>query len=360
MRIAVVIAEMGTGGAEAIVAALGRHHVASGHEVTVFTSGGWRVPGLEADGIDVVSLPLRGRNPLTMITAVRTLRRARLSSYDLVHVHNAKAAVAVRAALTGRPGAPPVLVTAHGFLAPDRDRASRLLARAADHVVAVSDETADRLRDAGFPEDRLSVVENGIEVPPRRDQAEARRRLGLDPDERMVLCLARMTVQKRQDLLIEVWAGWPDAPLLLLAGDGPTRPGLEESVARHGVAHRVRFLGDRRDADWLLAAADALVLPSDMEGLPVSVLEAMSLGLPVVASAVGGLATLGDAIELANQGSGDELRAGLERVLGDTRHRQRLVTAGRTLIGHRFHPERMIESYDTVIATVSGRQGTEM
>ena len=360
MRIAVVIPEMGTGGAEAIVAALGRHHVAEGHDVTVFTSGGWRVPGLEADGVEVVHLPLRGRNPVMLLSAVRALRRARLSSYDLVHVHNAKAAVAVRAAVGRRPAAPPVLVTAHGFLAPDRDRAARLLARVADHVVAVSDETADRLRDGGFPGERLSVVENGIEAPPRRDRAEARARLGLPEGEQMVLCLARMTVQKRQDLLLPVWAGWPDAPLLLLAGDGPTRPRLEDLVRRHGLEDRVRFLGDRRDADWLLAAADALVLPSDMEGLPVSVLEAMLLGVPVVASAVGGVATLGGALELAPPGAGEGLRAGLARVLDDPGHRDRLVVAAQALVDRRFHPARMVASYDVVISTTSGQGVVEM
>jgi glycosyltransferase involved in cell wall biosynthesis len=356
MRIAVVIPEMGTGGAEAVAGALARHHVAAGHEVTLFSSGGWRMPALEADGVRLHEVPLQGRRLRDLVTAIRRLRRADLAGFDTVHAHNAKAALAARAALGRRRSGPALLVTAHGFLARDRSRATRLLAGTADHVVAVSEETADRLYEHGLPADRVSVIENAIEPPARHDRAEARRRLGLTPDEPVVLCLARMTVQKRHDLLLDAWLDWSGPPpTLLVAGDGPTRPALERRLRAGRGAGAVRMLGDRQDADWLLAAADVLVLPSDMEGLPLSVLEAMTLGVPVVASAVGGLVSLGPrAVELVPPGDGAGLREGVRRVLVDERRRAQLVTEGRALLAERFALDRMLAAYDDTVARVTG------
>lgn len=350
MRIAVVIPEMGTGGAEAVVGSLARHHLANGHEVTLFTAGGWRAPALAAAGVQVVEVPLRGRRLRDLVASVTRLRRSALRRADLVHAHNAKAALVARLALGRRGSGPPLLVTAHGFLAADRDLATRLLARTADHVVAVSDETADRLRDHGLPADRVSVIENSLEPPPGRDRPEARSRLGLHPDAPVVLCLARMTVQKRHDLLLEAWRDWPDPPTLLVAGDGPTRPEVARLVTAYGLEGRVHLLGDRQDADWLLAACDVMVLPSDMEGLPVSVLEAMALGVPVVSSAVGGVAALGDdAVQLAAPGESRGLRDGVRRVLTEPDRRRQLVATGRTLVAERFAIGRMTEEYDMVL-----------
>jgi glycosyltransferase involved in cell wall biosynthesis len=344
VRVAVVIPEMGTGGAEVVAATLARHHLARGHEVTVYSHGGWRTPPLVAQGARFVQVPLRGRRVAGLLAAARVMRRTGLHAADLVHAHNVKAALAARLAL-GLRRSPAVLATAHGFLAPDRGRAAFWLARTADHVVAVSAETADRLREGGYPASRLSVIENAIEEPQAPSRTQARRQLGLHATRPVVLCLARMTGQKRHDLLLRAWHGWDAAPTLLIAGDGPTRPRVERLVRDLRLDDRVQLLGNRQDPLRLISAADVLVLPSDMEGLPISVLEALWLGVPVVASAVGGLRELGGAVTLVPPGESEGFRDAVTLLVSDTAAQERQRNAGRALVRERFVEDRMVEAY---------------
>ena len=96
-----------------------------------------------------------------------------------------------------------------------------------------------------------------------------------------------MVPQKRHDVLLDAWAQLTGGELLLLAGDGPERHDLEERARPLG--DRVRFLGNRSDVSMLLAAADVTVLTSDWEGLPISILESLAAGRPVVATDVDGV-----------------------------------------------------------------------
>ena len=158
--------------------------------------------------------------------------------------------------------------------------------------------------------------------------------------------MARLATPKRIDLLLEAWADVPDA-VLLVAGDGADRDALVRRAAALG--DRVRFLGERHDVDRLLSAADLLVLPSDREGLPMAVLEAMAAGVPVVASAVGGIPQLGaDAVELVEPHRADALAAGVRRLLDDPVRRQHLVTGGIELVQQRFSSARMQSEYAEV------------
>lgn len=345
MRIAMVVPEMGSGGAEALVEQSARHLVAAGHDVLVVSSGGWRADALARDGVAVAEVPMRGRAPKDLVGGLLRLRRVlRDHRPDVVHAHNVKAAGLVAVAMVGR--RTPVLVTAHGFPPASYAPAARVLQRAADLVVAVSDDVADRLRAEGMRRP-VEVIENALvplEVP---DRGTARVELGLGAEDRVVLCLARMTEQKRQDLLIEALADRHDLTLLI-AGSGPTRERLEAlAEERGGVA---RFLGDRDDAPRLIAAADVLVLPSDWEGLPVTLLEAMGAGLPVVASAVGGVATLDGAVELVPPGSAAALGEAIDRVLADPVAAERLRAGARELLAARFDPTTMLRRYDEVCA----------
>jgi glycosyltransferase involved in cell wall biosynthesis len=340
------VAEMGSGGAEAVVAALARDILASGAQVTVASNGGWRAAALEAEGARLVPVPLRGRRPRDLAGAVIAMRRERARTpVDLVHAHNVKAAV-VSAAASPRRHDVPMIVTLHGVPNDSYRNAARILARCADELATVSNDVADRIISAGFPSSRLHVIENAVAAPKAHDRNQARDRLGIARDATVVLCAARLAPQKRHDLLLTAWHRMPPDAVLVIAGEGKTRPAIEAAIRQHKNGDRVLLLGERDDVDWLLAAADACVLPTDWEGLPISVLEAMAAGVPVVASAVTGVSSLGgDAVELVRAGSSTALVDGLLHVLGDEERRRKLIAAGVALTRERFSAARMCAAY---------------
>jgi len=238
----------------------------------------------------------------------------------------------------------------HG-LADDAYRpAATILRRCSDLVVAVSDDVRDRLLAAGLPAHRLRVIENAVPAPPpaREERLDVRQELEIPDDRPLVLCAARLAPPKRHDLLVDAWPRVPDAQLVL-AGDGPGRAAVAARVDRSAAADRITVLGDRSDVGRLLAAADVLVLPSDREGLPMAVLEAMAAGVPVVASAVGGLCGLDrDCAVLVEPGRADALAAGLQDVLADPARRAGLAAAGLDLVRRRFSSVRMVDRYRSV------------
>lgn len=354
MRQLVVIAEMGVGGAEAVVEALARDAIEHGHEVAVASAGGFRADRLAAVGVRTVRVPLAGRRPASLARSIRALRRElRRHPPDLVHVHNVKAAAVMRAAGL-RAHRVPVVATLHGIPDGDYAAAARVLRRTATEVVAVSADVHERLVGAGYPRDRARIVNNAVHPLRRHDRAAARAQLRLAPDVPVAVCLARLVDQKRHDLLVAAWRKVPGHAVLLLVGDGPNRAKL---TAQAAPDRRIRLLGAREDVDVLLSAADLSVLASDWEGLPISVLEALAAGVPVVASGVGALpATLGDAACLVSPGSTEALAAGISRVLTDRHYRDHLVSAGKDLIRTRFDPQAMLEAYRGTYDELQGAQ----
>lgn len=349
MKILTVIAVMGAGGAETIVEAVSRDTVRRGHQVVVASSGGFRAEALAADGIPHLEVTLEGRDVRALLRSIVALRRSiRRDRPDLIHAHNVKAALVVRLA-AGR--STPIVVTVHGVPDAEYAAAARLLRRCADRVVAVSEHVAEQLERHGLPAERITLVENSISVPPAHDRAGARRRLGLPDGTPVAVCVARLAEQKRHDLLLEAWAKLPSDWLLLLAGDGPTRPQVEEAVRRLGLTDRVQVLGERRDVDVLLAAADLMVLPTDWEGMPISMLEAMGAGVPVVVSRVGGVVeTLGEGVLLVDPGSAPALADALDAAFGDRAALAELGARGQALVRERYAPELMLHAYSAIYA----------
>lgn len=354
MRLLTVIPQMGAGGAEVVAGALALAAAREGHDSRLASAPGFRVAALE--GVEHLPVPLDSRRPADLARAVRALRAvARDQRPDVVHAHNPKASLAARLALG--PGVP-LVTTMHGVPARNLAGATGLLRRTSDRVIAVSSYVAAQLEVYGFPGDRIDVVENAIEAPPHHDRAVARAELGLAPDAFVALCAARMVDQKRHDLLVEAWgrtARLTPTSVLLLAGDGPHRAAVEEAVAQHRLMDRVRLLGERTDVPRLLGASDVLVLPTEWEGLPISLLEAMMLGVPVVVSRVGGVVeSLGSAVHLVEPGSAGALTAALDALATDLSGRRALGHRGRTLAEHRFAMEPMLARHREIHAQLAG------
>jgi glycosyltransferase involved in cell wall biosynthesis len=227
---------------------------------------------------------------------------------DVVHAHGLLSAAALASAGAGlarRPVVAKVLSSGrHGDVARLRTKrwgAARLdrLLRSVDAFVAVSAEIEDELRALGVPGRRVHRIPNGVDLEHHRppgggdEPREVRRtRLRLPVDGPVVLTCGRLDARKRLELLVEAQARVPGT--LVVLGEGPERADLVDRARRAGVADRVMFRPPVDDVAPYLRVADAYVTASDQDGLSNAVLEAMACGLPVVATAAGGMAQLVD------------------------------------------------------------------
>lgn len=265
--------------------------------------------------------------PAASHTDIRAARRLSpiVRAADLVHGHFAPACdIGAGVAALHRK---PFLLTRH-FLAANGPRSlhgllTRIEGRLATRTVAVSDAVADSLETMGVGRARISVVPLGVDrerfIPPSPEQRrDARLRLGLDDDVKVVVSTSHHRSGKGVEVLVEA-AMLPGRWLALVAGDGPMRHQLERRAA--GSGGRVRFLGRVDDVGSLLHAADAFCLPTVdyPEGLPMAVLEALAVGLPLVTTPVPGLlpvvAAAGDAARVVEAGDAVALAAGIDDVL---------------------------------------------
>jgi glycosyltransferase involved in cell wall biosynthesis len=240
----------------------------------------------------------RSPNPLSDLRALREIRRViRDVKPHIVHTHTAKAGVLGRAA-AGTSEVPARVHTfhghlLHGYFSPAITKAvvvtERALAKRTTKLVAVGAKVRDELLAAGIGRpDQYVVVPPGVELPPAPSRADARAQLGLPEGAPVIAFVARLTRVKRPDRLADVArrvvAARPDA-VFIVAGEGDLLDELRSDVA--GLGDRVRFLGWRRDVETVYAASDLVVLTSDNEGMPVSLIEAASVGCPAVTTAVG-------------------------------------------------------------------------
>jgi glycosyltransferase involved in cell wall biosynthesis len=228
-----------------------------------------------------------------------------------------------------------------------------------DRYIAVSRAVQEHLcKDLGIPDLKVRVVHNGIRLTPFEGSANAglRDKLTEGSDLPVVFTPARLHAQKGHMYLLQAAAHILDA-IFVLAGDGPERRPLEELCLRLGLEGRVRFLGHREDIPQLLATCDLFVLPSLYEGLPLSVLEAMASGKPVVATGVGGtdeVVVHGSTGMLVPPMNVTALAVAIGAILADQTMAARFGEAGRKRVAQMFSAEAMVrgvsEVYDELIA----------
>jgi glycosyltransferase involved in cell wall biosynthesis len=231
----------------------------------------------------------------------------------------------------------------------------RLIGAAVDRILPVSVHNAHAVHELlGWPLRRMEVIRNAVDAPALRREPDRALRRELAGEAPLVLCVARLDRQKGHADLLRAAAELPGVALVL-AGDGPEREALDALAAELGV--RARFLGVRDDVPELLAIADVMVLPSHYEGLPISVLEAMAVGTPVVATAIGGTT---EAVEhqrtglLVPPGEPTALAAALRRLLDDREEAARLAAAARAVVERDFSRAAMVRRVVDVYELVAG------
>lgn len=264
-----------------------------GWEVLLAAPKGSALARLPLEKPPIVQLPGRGRNPRAWYRLRRTLRR------DHPHVLWMNDPHAILHGLIAAVGIRMLRVGARRTIFPLRS--GRLYRIGLDCVVCPSQAAAAACRIAGIPDTSLAVIYAGVDLTridtadPHRGRRELHRLTGRDPardSARFLVHVGKLTPAKGQEDLVEAFAElarlYPDT-FLVLIGEGESRAALEEKIAARGLAGRVILAGFRQDALDLVGAADLFVFPSRQEGLGGAVIEALLLGVPVVASTAGGI-----------------------------------------------------------------------
>jgi glycosyltransferase involved in cell wall biosynthesis len=275
---------------------------------------------------------------------------------DLVQLNSSKAGVLARLALFNTV---PVVFTAHGWAFARPDAAAlpyavleRAVAPLAGAIVCVSAQDRELALARGITRpEKLHVIHNGVSV------ADAPVVRGAWPTNPLLACIARLTPQKDVGLLIDALAeGGSEAWRLKVFGDGPDRRAVEQRIAQHGLEARVELCGDVNDVREQLLTCDALALPSNWEGLPFSILEAMGAALPVVASSVGGVPELvvdGETGYLVARGDVHGFAEALARLHASGETARRMGIAGHDRVRREFGVTTMIDRYDDLFRSIS-------
>jgi glycosyltransferase involved in cell wall biosynthesis len=291
-----------------------------------FRAQGWRVDGMAhgasecaecVEAYDSVWEVPWSRNPLdprNLLVAPQYLRRLVVEEgYDLVHVHTPVAAFSTRYALRAlrKSGKPRIIYTAHGFHFHEGGRAlqntlylglEKLAGQWTDHLVVINNEDRDAVRSHRIVlPDRLHYVPGiGVDTQVFRPELVStaellalRAEIGMEPEDKLFLVVASFDPGKRHSDAIHAFARLSNNHThLALAGNGPIKIQMEVLAKELGIRQRVHFLGHRNDIPVLMRASVALALPSEREGLSRSVMESLSMEVPVIGTDIRGIRSL--------------------------------------------------------------------
>ncbi len=365
MRIFILSTSMGMGGADQQILMLARGMRSRGHEVRIVALAPLGPMGMEAqrEGIPVESLDLqRGVGDIPRI--VRLVRMMRAWRPDVLHSHMVHANLLARA-LRPLARVPALVSTIHSINDGGRLRlaAYRLTSGLVDRVTIISRLAAERYVSLkAVPAGRLEVVPNAVDTarfcPLPHARAAIRAELGLG-DEFIWLAVGRFEEAKDYPTMIAAFARLArrSASRLLLVGKGSLQDDVAALLRAEGLEDRVRFLGVRRDVPELMNAADGYLLSSAWEGMPVVLLEAAAVGLPVVATRVGGVPEVVQDTAtglLVSPGDPPALAEAMERIEALTPDARAAMGArGRALVGQSYGTDRVMEMWERIYTGVA-------
>jgi L-malate glycosyltransferase len=349
---------MDFGGIETMVLDMARAMPSHGFdaEIAVFEAGGGLDRAVIEDGIRLHCLHQKPGLDWPMIFRLRELIRS--GRIDVVHTHNFSAWL--YGAIAARLTRDVIHVhTEHSVVDYSRARyaAERALSRLRSHVVAVSNHVRKEMADGiGIPSDRIGLLYNGVNLERFSEMLDCRNQvraeIGVGQNEVLIGVVARLASIKNHAHLFRSAAhlllrGSPPIRLLL-AGDGPERQALEALAHDLQIAERVSFLGARKDTNRIFRALDIYVLPSLSEGMNLTLLEAMSSSLPVVATDVGGNSeivldgTTGFLVAVDDEAA---MRARISQLVSDPGQRKQMGDAGRISVAMRFDQKATLAAY---------------
>lgn len=375
LRIIRVIARMNIGGPALQVSALMRGLDSEHFDQRLFAGsvGPGEADYIEKSATDVAvsRVPCLGRavRPADDLRALKELVAAmRQFRPHIVHTHTAKAGA------LGRVAAAMAHVPArvhtfhghllHGYFSPRKTglvvHAERRLARSTDRLVAVGEKVRDELLAAGIGRtEQYAVVPPGTVLPAPPERSEARRLLGLPQDCPVVAYVGRVTQIKRPDRFLavahEVRRAVPDARFLM-CGEGDLGAALQQNSGLDGALHH---LGWRTDVETVYAASDVVLLTSDNEGMPVSLIEAGQAGVPVVSTDVGSVAEVVRDGETGLLAGPDvpELARHTVCLLRDPRLRHDMGERAFSWTTRRFGAQRLVDDTHRLYASIAVGRG---
>jgi glycosyltransferase involved in cell wall biosynthesis len=366
-----VIDSLDLGGAQTFLLELVKHHDGSRYlpEVACMHGRGVYAEAFEKNGITVHSLSPEKFPPFYLPNFWKLMRSG---GYDILHFHLFGANLCAKplAIMAGHPA----IIVHDQCNDASREKNPLLLGadafwnRRSDRVIAVSESTRDYLLDReDLPDDLVTMIPNGIDTevfsPASAVAREAARAaLGIPRDGLVIGGVGRLVAQKNFALFLEVaarvLAGHPSV-LFVIAGTGPEEEELKARAVALGIEEQVRFLGHVSDRLALYHAFDALLMTSDFEGTPMVLLEAMSCGLPVVASAVDGIAevcTNGHNALLIAPGDVAGFTAALEGMLKDDGLRSNMGRNARNTILERYEIRHLVRRIEGIYEEVLGNR----
>lgn len=355
LRIVHLLSSLNVGGLEQFVVRIAESQRSEGHQVSLL----YRETGPLLALVQALGLPAtRLKSANKLLRAAEALAYFTRARPDIVHPHNAHMLpYAVMAKAVGKPA---VVMTRHSQRAQQPPSAYEV--QRTDAVVAVSTAAKTTLEESwpGF-RGKVTVIHNGIQPQsPAIGRDQVRRDLGADPNEVIGLMVARIDDLKGHADLLTALAlpALHDLPFKIwIAGDGENRAAMEARAAELGVSGRVRFLGFRSEVTDLLAASDYFVLPSLLEGFPLSVLEAMAQHLPVIVTPVGGVPELvsderfGLTVPVKDPLA---LAEAIRRLVTDASLRKSLGKAGFERVRTQFSWEQMLAEYEKLYRRLLG------